>query len=66
MAGNTSASDEEVEQTANCANINERILTFPQQYSTVVATCWRERKQGREATCLHSEDNPQGPCHHPP
>ena len=36
MIGNTNASDEEVEQAARYADIHERILTFPQQYSTVV------------------------------
>ena len=34
--GNTSASDEEVEQAARYADIHERIQTFPQGYSTVV------------------------------
>ena len=36
MTGNTNASDEEVEQAARYADIHERILTFPHQYSTVV------------------------------
>ena len=36
LPGNTKASDDEVEQAARYADIHERILTFPQQYSTVV------------------------------
>ena len=34
--GNTKASDEEVEQAARYADIHDKILSFPHQYSTVV------------------------------
>lgn len=34
--GKVDASDDEVEQAANYADIHERILTFPKQYETVV------------------------------
>ena len=34
--GNPEASDEEIEQAAQYADIHSRILSFPQQYSTVV------------------------------
>ncbi len=36
ILGNLSASDEEVEQAAQYADINDRILTFPSQYETIV------------------------------
>lgn len=34
--GKHEASDEEVEQASKYADIHQRILTFPQQYNTVV------------------------------
>ena len=35
-AGKHDASDEEVEQASQYADIHQRILSFPQQYNTVV------------------------------
>ena len=36
LAGNHTANDEEVEQASKYADIHSKIMTFPQQYNTLV------------------------------